>query len=73
MVTCSDCIIFNAVTSTSIRTSIMVTCSDDILLKFAVVSASRNGNPRHSPGGAKTLMFFVLFCFCFCFFLSRSL
>ena len=45
----------------------MGTCSDDVLLKFAVVSASRNGNPRHSPGGARTLMFFVLFCFVFVF------
>ena len=43
----------------------MVTCSDDILFKFAVVSASRNGNPRHSPGGARTLMFFFFFFFFF--------
>ena len=40
----------------------MVTCSGDILLRsFLRHRTSRNGNPRHSLGGARTLMFFVLF------------
>ena len=42
----------------------MITCSDDILLlSFLRHRTSWNGNPRHSPGGARTLMFFVLFVF----------
>ena len=49
------------------RTS-MVTCSGDMLLwSFLRHRTSRNGNPRHSLGGARTLMFFVLFCFCLFF------
>ena len=48
----------------------MITCSDDILLRsFLRHRTSRNGNPRHSPGGARTLMIFVLFVFVF---FSRS-
>ena len=50
----------------------MVTCSDDILSK-KLQSFLRHRNVTEQqfsaqPGGARTLMFFVLFCFCFCFF-----
>ena len=69
MVTYSNYIIFNVVTSTCGHqwspAPTVYFCGH-----IYVIGTSRNGNLRRSLGGAKTLMFFVLFCFvfCFCFF-----
>ena len=47
----------------------MVTCSGDILLRsFLRHRTSRDGNPRHSLGGARTLMFLSCFVFVCLFF-----
>ena len=64
MVTCSDYIIFNAVTSTRGHrwspASTIYFCG-----RFCVIGTSRNGNPRHNSGGARTLFFFVFVVFVF--------
>ena len=63
MVTCYDYIIFNAVTSTCGHqwspAPTIYFCGH----VYVVIGTSRNGNLRRSPGGARTLLFFVLFLF----------
>ena len=70
MVTCSNYIIFDAVTFTCGHqwspAPTIYFCGHI----YVVIGTSRNGNLRRSPGGARTLLmiFFVLFLFFVLFF-----